>query len=237
MFDLGFPELMVIAIVAVLVVGPRELPRVLRTITGGMKKIRGLASEFQSSMEEMAREADLEDIRKDMKSVQSGDWKRELEDDIDPTGELQKSMKDFESDVKDSYKNPKNQAPANSIKPPSDSKSDDTSDDESGETAGQKDGEDAPRLNADGREVAEGSTVVPKVKDGGNAAPTYGKTAAKKAGAKKTAAKTGAKKSGTKKAGAKKAGTKAAAKSSPAKTATPKKADPDSGTPDSGTKA
>ena len=201
MFDLGFPELMVVVIVAVLVVGPRELPRVLRTVTGALKKIRGLASEFQSSMEEMAREADLDDIKKDIKSVQSGDWTRKLEDDVDPTGELQKSMKNFETDIKDAYNDPANQAPGNSIKPPV----------EEGKTPeSEEDWEIVPRLDTEDRDIADANQAAPKVTKPAKKAAVK-KTAAKKAAGKKAAGKTAAKKTAGKKAGSKKSAAKKAA--------------------------
>ena len=69
MLDIGWPELMLVAVVTVLVVGPKELPRVLRTFTFWVRKMQGMAREFQSGMNELARQSDLDDIRKDMKKV------------------------------------------------------------------------------------------------------------------------------------------------------------------------
>ena len=53
---------MVRRFVDVIVVGPKEIPRVLRTVTGAMRKIRGMAREFQSSIDDLAREAELDDL-------------------------------------------------------------------------------------------------------------------------------------------------------------------------------
>ena len=69
MLDIGWTELMVIGVIALLVVGPKELPRLLRTVGQFVGKARGMAREFQRSMEDAAREADLKeltDIKRDI---------------------------------------------------------------------------------------------------------------------------------------------------------------------------
>ena len=76
---------MLVAVITVLVVGPKELPRVLRTVTYWVRKVRGLAGEFQKTMEDMAREADLEDIKKDMASVEHRIAGMRPEDDLNKT--------------------------------------------------------------------------------------------------------------------------------------------------------
>jgi sec-independent protein translocase protein TatB len=64
MFDIGWGELLVIGIVALIVIGPKELPGVLRTLGQGMSKIRRMASEFQGQFNEAMREAEMADIKK-----------------------------------------------------------------------------------------------------------------------------------------------------------------------------
>ncbi len=66
MFDIGWPELMLIAVITVLVVGPKELPRVLRNFTMWIRRLREIASDFQSGLDDLAREAELEEIQKDL---------------------------------------------------------------------------------------------------------------------------------------------------------------------------
>ncbi|MEM7505454.1 MAG: Sec-independent protein translocase protein TatB [Pseudomonadota bacterium] len=62
MFDLGWTELLLIGAVALIVVGPKDLPRMLRTLGQYTGKARGMAREFQRSMEDAAREADVADL-------------------------------------------------------------------------------------------------------------------------------------------------------------------------------
>jgi len=97
MLDFGWQEFMIIAVVTVIVVGPKELPRVFRTITGFMKKARSLAGEFQGAMNEIAREADLEDLKKEAQKIKKGesDWVKE----IDPTGEVGNSVRAMKDEV------------------------------------------------------------------------------------------------------------------------------------------
>jgi len=88
MFDLGWSELMVIAVIAIIVIGPKDLPKTLRTIGRWVGKARAVAREFQSSMEDLARESDLDELRKDLKSTTEFDIKNEIEKSIDPSGTL-----------------------------------------------------------------------------------------------------------------------------------------------------
>ena len=95
MFDIGWSELLVIAGVTLIVVGPKEIPRVLRTVTLWVRKIKDLAREFQSSIDDIAREAELDDIKKQLTEVQDFDIERELEEAVDPGGEIANSIRDL----------------------------------------------------------------------------------------------------------------------------------------------
>lgn len=99
MFDLGWSELLMIAVITVIVVGPRELPRVLRTVMQMMKKLRSIAGEFQSSIDEMARDADLQDLKKKLEDTSKSDWEKEITDTVDPTGEVGSILKETKSDL------------------------------------------------------------------------------------------------------------------------------------------
>ena len=64
MFDIGTSELLVIAVVALLVIGPKDLPRVLHMVGKWVAKARSMTNQFKSGLEEMAREAELEEMEK-----------------------------------------------------------------------------------------------------------------------------------------------------------------------------
>src|SRR5262245_24030920 len=69
MLDVGWSELLVIGIVALIFIGPKELPTVLRTVGQWMGKIRRMASEFQGQFQEAMREAEMEDLKKHVDSM------------------------------------------------------------------------------------------------------------------------------------------------------------------------
>jgi sec-independent protein translocase protein TatB len=66
MFDIGWSELLLIGIVALIAIGPKELPGALRTLGQWMAKVRRMASEFQNQFHEAMREAELADLKKEV---------------------------------------------------------------------------------------------------------------------------------------------------------------------------
>jgi sec-independent protein translocase protein TatB len=68
-FGLGSSELLLIAIVALIVIGPKDLPRLLRTMGQYMRKIQGMAREFQNQLNEAAKEAGVDDVKKEVKGM------------------------------------------------------------------------------------------------------------------------------------------------------------------------
>lgn len=67
MFDIGYSELLLIAIVALVVIGPKDLPRVMRTVGQWVGRARGMARHFRSGIDTMMREAELEEMEKKWK--------------------------------------------------------------------------------------------------------------------------------------------------------------------------
>ncbi len=72
MFDIGWSELMVIAVVAIVVIGPKDLPRVMRLVGQWSGKLKRMARDFQGQFNEALREAELEDVRKDIVDIGKG---------------------------------------------------------------------------------------------------------------------------------------------------------------------
>ncbi|MCC3860536.1 Sec-independent protein translocase protein TatB [Pseudemcibacter aquimaris] len=62
MFDVGFQELFIVAVLAIVVVGPKDLPKVIRSVMGMINKVREMGSEFQAGMKKMADEVELEAV-------------------------------------------------------------------------------------------------------------------------------------------------------------------------------
>ena len=92
-FDLGMSELLLIGIVALIFIGPKDLPKALRVAGFWVKKARTLSREFQSSVEQMIREAELDEMRKELKKATEIDLDKEFQKTIDPTGSLAEGLK------------------------------------------------------------------------------------------------------------------------------------------------
>jgi sec-independent protein translocase protein TatB len=71
MFDIGWSELVVIGVVALIVIGPKELPALLRNLGQIMTKLRRMASEFQGQFQDALREAELDELRKQAEKLSS----------------------------------------------------------------------------------------------------------------------------------------------------------------------
>jgi sec-independent protein translocase protein TatB len=92
-FDLGWSEMLVIGAVALVVIGPKELPSALRTAGYWVRKARSLSREFQGTFEQMIREAELDEVRRDLKKATEFDLEGEFRKTVDPTGALADSVK------------------------------------------------------------------------------------------------------------------------------------------------
>lgn len=78
MFDIGWSELLVIAVIAVVVVGPKDLPRMLRTVGKTVGKMRRMANDFQRQFNDALKEAEIDEIKKSVEAV-GKDTQRDLE--------------------------------------------------------------------------------------------------------------------------------------------------------------
>jgi sec-independent protein translocase protein TatB len=93
MLDFSWSELALIGVVALVVIGPKDLPKALRTAGIWVRKARTISREFQSSVEQMMREAELDEVKKELESVSSVNIAKEIEKAVDPTGDLAESLK------------------------------------------------------------------------------------------------------------------------------------------------
>jgi|SRR5688572_5517434 sec-independent protein translocase protein TatB len=95
MFDIGWSELIVIGVVALIAIGPKELPGVLRMVGQWMGKVRRMASEFQGQFQEAMREAEMADIKKHVDDITTS---ATSVTNFDPLGDISKQ---FETAVED----------------------------------------------------------------------------------------------------------------------------------------
>src|SRR5215510_3802624 len=94
MFDIGWSELLLIGIVALIAIGPKELPGALRTLGQWMGKVRRMASEFQSQFHEAMREAELADLKKEVDEMAT---KAQSYAHFDPIDDIRKDIENAAS--------------------------------------------------------------------------------------------------------------------------------------------
>lgn len=93
MLDVGWTEILVIAIVLIIVVGPKDLPQMLRTFGRMMSKMRGMASDFRQQFDEALREADLEDVKKTIGEAQKLNPLNTIRDAVNPLRQMGNDIK------------------------------------------------------------------------------------------------------------------------------------------------
>ena len=98
MLDIGGWEFLVVAFVLIMVVGPKELPRMLRTFTGFTKQMRKMAREFTDGMNKIADDAEVADLKKAMNKAKSGDLD-DLANAIDPGGDVGGSVRELKDSI------------------------------------------------------------------------------------------------------------------------------------------
>ena len=100
--EVGALEWLIIAAVALIVVGPKDLPVLLRRLGQFVAKLRGMASEFRASFDEMARQSELDDLRKEVDAMRKGQFLDMASHDElmkSTVGDIQQSLSDVGVDL------------------------------------------------------------------------------------------------------------------------------------------
>lgn len=92
MFDFSWSEILLIGVVALVVIGPKDLPRVLKTAGQWMGRARAVAREFQFQVDQLVRESELDEVRKHMAEATGSDPNRMIRNWIDPGGEIERHL-------------------------------------------------------------------------------------------------------------------------------------------------
>jgi sec-independent protein translocase protein TatB len=92
MFDFAWSELGVIAVVALIFIGPKDMPVAIKAVSRGIKKARGMAAEFQTHVDEMVREADLSEVRDQISALRGYNVTRAFEKLVDDDGSIRRTF-------------------------------------------------------------------------------------------------------------------------------------------------
>ena len=98
MLDIGGWEFLVVAFVLIMVVGPKELPRMLRSFTQFSRSMRKMAREFTDGMNQIANDAEVAELKKAMNEAKEGDLEK-LASAIDPSGDVGESVRDLKDSM------------------------------------------------------------------------------------------------------------------------------------------
>ena len=112
MLDIGWAELAIIGVIVLIVVGPKELPRVLRSAGQWAGKARKIAREFQNSLDDMIRESELDTVKKDIEKATKFDIKKDIENAIDPKGDVKRALETPAADAGEAPAADAGEAPA-----------------------------------------------------------------------------------------------------------------------------
>ncbi|GGC43066.1 hypothetical protein GCM10011504_21880 [Siccirubricoccus deserti] len=116
MFDLAWSEIALIGVVAIVIIGPKDLPEAIRGVARGIAKLRRMASEFQGQADELVREANLDEVRNSINEIRNFNIRGEIEKHVDKDGSIRKTF--TEDPLKDSYTPPVYTPPPATEPPP-----------------------------------------------------------------------------------------------------------------------
>src|ERR1700761_2444366 len=94
MFDFAWSEILLIGAVALIAIGPKDMPAAIRAVAGMVKKARRMAAEFQTHVDEMVREADLGEVKKAFSDIRNLDIEGIMEKHIDPDRSIRDTFAD-----------------------------------------------------------------------------------------------------------------------------------------------
>lgn len=116
MFDLAWSEIALIAVVALVVIGPKDLPEAVRGLAKGVQKLRRMAGQFQQQADDLVREANLEEVRQQISDIRNFNIRDTVEKAVDGDGTIRKTF--TEDPLRTDYTSPPYTPPAPYAPPP-----------------------------------------------------------------------------------------------------------------------
>lgn len=94
MFDFAWSEIALIGVVALVLIGPKDLPVAIKAVTAMIKKARRMAAEFQTHVDDMVKDADLKDVRDQIREIRSLDIRGTIARAVDKDGTIREALQD-----------------------------------------------------------------------------------------------------------------------------------------------
>jgi sec-independent protein translocase protein TatB len=94
MFDFNWSEIALIGVVALVLIGPKDMPIAIRAISNAIKKMRRMAGEFQHHVDDMLRDADLAEVKSSIDEIRGMNFKGTMRRALDPDGSLHRAFDD-----------------------------------------------------------------------------------------------------------------------------------------------
>jgi sec-independent protein translocase protein TatB len=94
MFDFAWSEIALIGVVALVLIGPKDLPVAIKAVTTMIKKARRMAAEFQTHVDDMVKDADLSEVREQFREIRSMDIRGAITRAVDGDGTIREAFKD-----------------------------------------------------------------------------------------------------------------------------------------------
>ena len=94
MFDFAWTEIALIGVVALVLIGPKDMPVAIKAVAGVVKKARRMAAEFQTHVDDMVRDTELAEVRQQINEIRNFDFRGELERAVDEDGSLKRAFDD-----------------------------------------------------------------------------------------------------------------------------------------------
>jgi sec-independent protein translocase protein TatB len=113
MFDLAWSEIALIGVVALVVIGPKDLPEAVRGLARGVQKLRRMAGEFQQHADDLVKEANLDEVRQQINEIRNFNIRNEFEKTVDRDGTLRKTF--TEDPLRTDYSAPYSEPPASAM--------------------------------------------------------------------------------------------------------------------------
>ena len=102
MLDLGWQEFLLVAFILLIVIGPKDLPKVLKSIMSFVRKIKSIAYDFQNTVDDMANETELSELRKDVSDLKDNKLLKDTKNEINVLNKINTKTKlDLEKDIKE----------------------------------------------------------------------------------------------------------------------------------------